>query len=149
MTASMPPRSYPDRPLVGVGVVVWRDGRVLLVKRARPPCAGQWALPGGAQELGETLFDAARREVLEETALTVEPVSILTAIDLIEFDGDRVRYHYTLVEIAARYVSGEIAAGDDAGAADWFDPDEIAALDAWDQVERMVRLSQQSWINTG
>ena len=68
---------------MGVGIVVWRDGKVLLVRRANPPKAGQWALPGGAQELGETLFEAAMREVKEETGITVKPYRIITAL---EFD---------------------------------------------------------------
>jgi ADP-ribose pyrophosphatase YjhB (NUDIX family) len=135
-------RLYPDRPMVGVGVVVWRDDRVLLVKRGRAPMAGQWALPGGAQALGETLFEAAIREVREETAIVIRPYRIITALDLIEREGDRIAYHYTLIEIAADFKAGEIVVGDDAADAGWFEPDEIARMDAWDQVEKMVRLSQ-------
>ncbi len=116
---------------------------MLLIKRARAPRAGQWALPGGLLELGETLFEAASREVREETSLTVWPYRIITALDLIERDdAGKPRYHYTLVEIAAEYRSGELLAGDDATEAGWFEPDEIARLDAWEQVEKMVRLSE-------
>ena len=134
-------RRYPSAPVCGVGVVVWRDGGVLLVRRGRPPRAGQWALPGGAQELGETLFEAATREVREETGVRIEPTGIITAIDLIERDETGVVYHYTLVEIAARYVSGEINAGDDAADAGWFTPEAIEGLDTWEQVGRVVALS--------
>ncbi len=105
------------------------------------PAPGQWALPGGAQELGETLFQAAAREVLEETGVTVAPVRVLTAIDLLEHEGDRVSFHYTLVEIEAEYIAGEARARDDAAGAGWFRPDQISGLQAWEQVEAMVRLS--------
>ena len=138
----MSDRTHPARPRVGIGVVVWRGSRILLVRRANPPKAGEWALPGGAQELGETLFEAAIREVAEETSIVIQPARILTALDLIEREDGQVLYHYTLVEIVADYLSGEIAAGDDASDAGWFEVDEIAALDAWDPVEKMVRLSQ-------
>ena len=135
-------REYPSRPVCGVGVVVWNGNRVLLVQRGKPPRAGQWALPGGAQELGETLFEAARREVWEETAVDIEPQQVITAIDLIERDPAGIRFHYTLVEVVARYVGGQAVAADDAAKAAWFDPGEIASLDAWDQVARVVAMSR-------
>ena len=116
--------------------------RLLLVQRGRAPRAGQWALPGGVQELGETLFETATREVLEETGIAIEPLAIITALDLIERDEDGVRYHYTLVEITARYAGGEAMAKDDAADVRWVAPDEIATLDAWEQVGHMVALSQ-------
>src|SRR3712207_2589394 len=90
-SVGQPPRSereYPDRPWVGVGVIVWRGDQVLLVRRGRPPRAGQWGLPGGAQEVGETLFEAAAREVLEETGLTVRPYAVVTAVDAVNRDDD-------------------------------------------------------------
>jgi ADP-ribose pyrophosphatase YjhB (NUDIX family) len=136
------PREYPERPLCGVGVVVWRDQRVLLVRRGRPPRQGQWSLPGGLQELGETVFQAAAREVLEETGLTVEPTEISDVVDLIEPDGDgRVRYHYTLVEVTAEWRAGEPVAGDDVAHAEWFTLDTIPAEELWQQTVRIVKLS--------
>ena len=88
-------REYPDRPLVGVGVLIWRGpadgGEVLLIRRARPPRQGQLSIPGGLQELGETVFETARREVAEETSLEVEPVRVVDVVDFIEpGDGGRV-----------------------------------------------------------
>lgn len=135
-------REFPDRPLVGVGAVVWRAGKVLLVKRGKPPRLGQWSLPGGAQELGETVEDAARREVREETGLELEAVSLLTVVDLVERDETgRVRYHYTLVDLEAEAAPGEPVAGGDAAAVSWFAPDELEALQLWEETRRVVALS--------
>ena len=106
---------FPDRPVVGVGAVVWRGDRVLLIRRGKPPRAGQWSLPGGAQQLGETLLEAMTREVREETGLIVEGIQLLTTVDLIEREPDgRVRYHYTLVDFTAEAPVGEAVPGDDA-----------------------------------
>jgi ADP-ribose pyrophosphatase YjhB (NUDIX family) len=135
-------REYPARPITGIGVVIWRGDRVLLVRRGHEPRKGQWALPGGAQKLGETLFQAAIREVLEETGISIDPLRVITAIDLIEPGEEGPRYHYTLVEIAARYLAGEAIAGSDAEAAGWYLPEEIPALNAWEKVAEVVALSQ-------
>ena len=95
-------REYPDRPWVGVGVVVWQGERVLLIRRGRAPRLGQWGLPGGAQSVGETLFEVAVREVLEETGLEVVPHAVVTALDSISRDEDGgAQFHYTLVEVVA------------------------------------------------
>ncbi len=138
----MTEREYPARPITGIGVVIWRGDRVLLVRRGHEPRKGQWALPGGAQKLGETLFQAAIREVLEETGISIDPLRVITAIDLIEPGEEGPRYHYTLVEIAARYLAGEAIAGSDAEAAGWYLPEEIPALNAWEKVAEVVALSQ-------
>ena len=135
-------REYPDCPRVGVGVIVWRGDRVLLVRRARPPGKGEWSLPGGGQELGETLFEAARREVAEETGLAVAPVAVLTAVDSITRDDvGRVRFHYTLVDVVAHWEAGEAAAHDDVSDVHWATPEEAEALVAWSETRRVIRLS--------
>ncbi len=133
-------RAYPDRPLVGVGVVVWRGEQVLLVKRGRAPRKGEWGLPGGGQELGETVREAAIREVLEETGLTVRADQIITVVDSVSHDAEgRVEYHYTLVEIAAEYVEGEARAADDVDAVRWAYLDDINHLVSWEETRRVIR----------
>lgn len=132
-----------DRPRVGVGVVVWRDDRVLLIQRGKPPGEGEWSLPGGGQELGETLFEAAAREVFEETGLTVRPTAVLTAVDNIVRDpAGAILFHYTIVNVLADYVGGIIMPGDDARDACWSTVPEMARLVAWpstrDVIERSV-----------
>lgn len=137
-------RTYPDRPIVGVGVVVWRAGRVLLIRRGRPPRQGQWSLPGGAQQLGETVEAAARREVAEETGLALRAIELLTVVDLVERDVEgAVRYHYTLVDMVAEAGAGEARAGDDAAEVGWFAPDELAGLGLWAETLRIVELARR------
>ena len=132
-------REYPDRPVVGVGAVVWRGERVLLIRRGKPPRAGQWSLPGGAQQLGETLLEAVTREVREETGLALESVRFLTTVDLVDRQPDgRVRYHYTLVDFTAEAPKGEAVAGDDAVAVGWFTVAELADLGLWSETLRIV-----------
>ncbi|HEY0832268.1 MAG TPA: NUDIX domain-containing protein [Azospirillum sp.] len=135
-------RAYPDRPWVGVGVVVWRGDELLLIRRGRAPRLGQWSLPGGAQTIGETVFETAAREVLEETGLTVEPVDVVTVVDAINRDGaGRVQYHYTLVEVAAEWRAGEAVAGDDALEVRWAGVEEAVRLVPWEETDRVIRLA--------
>jgi ADP-ribose pyrophosphatase YjhB (NUDIX family) len=132
-------REYPPRPIVGVGVVVWKDDRVLLVRRGKPPRQGQWSLPGGAQRLGETLGETARREVQEETGLEVRLTGLVDALDSIERDGDGgVRYHYTLVDFAAEWQEGTARAGGDAAEVGWFGLAELARLGLWSETLRVI-----------
>jgi len=135
-------RLYPKQPIVGVGVVVWRDEYVLLVKRGKPPRVGQWSLPGGAQKLGETLAETARREVREETSIEIDLGEIIATLDLIERDeaGD-VRHHYTLVDFVAEGLAADLSAGDDAADACWFSRSEIDQLDLWSETVRIIELA--------
>ncbi len=136
-------REYPERPIVGVGAVVWRGDRLLLVRRGKPPRIGQWSLPGGAQHLGETLAEAIAREVQEEAGITLEGVELLAAVDLVERDeAGRVRYHYTLVDFSAEAAGGdEAVAGDDAAEVAWFTPAEAGALGLWSETLRIIGLA--------
>ena len=132
-------REYPDRPMVGVGAVIWRGRQVLLIRRGKPPRVGQWSLPGGAQQLGETLREAITREVREETGLELAEPRLLTTVDLVERDPDgRVRYHYTLVDFTAEAPDGEPVAGDDAAAVAWFEADQLAGLGLWSETLRII-----------
>lgn len=116
-------------PQVGVGAVVVHQGRVLLVQRGRPPAAGLWAIPGGHQLLGETLQQAAEREIMEETGVTVHAAEPIYTGEYIERDAaGAVRYHYVIVDLAAEYLGGEPRPGDDAAVARWVAWSELAAL---------------------
>jgi ADP-ribose pyrophosphatase YjhB (NUDIX family) len=135
-------RRYPDRPVAGVGVVVWRGDKVLLVRRGRPPRQGQWGLPGGRQELGETIMEAAVREAREETGLEIKPLGVVTALDGISRDaGGRIEYHYTLIEVVAEADEGEARAASDATELRWAGLPEVETLCEWPEVARVVRLA--------
>jgi 8-oxo-dGTP diphosphatase len=114
-------------PIPAVIAVVIRDGHTLLVRRANPPDAGLWGFPGGKIEFGETVKDAAARELLEETAVRAEAREVLTTLDILVRDssGD-LQQHYILIAVLCRWNAGEPVAGDDALEANWF---SIAALD--------------------
>ncbi len=117
----------PSVPVVGVGGVVVRDGRVLLARRGKPPLLGRWTIPGGTVELGETLHQALVREMREETGLEVDPVEVLTVFDRIDREGGLVRYHFVIVDSLCRAPAGQAAAGSDALEVAWVAPDEIPA----------------------
>ena len=121
-------RRYPDRPIVGVLAVVLRGERALVVRRSNPPMPGRWGFPGGVLELGETVAQGAMRELFEETGVKAEPAGPLTVIDSIDRDDEgRARYHYTLVAIIGRWLSGEGVRGDDADEVAWLSRAEIIA----------------------
>ena len=122
-------RVYPVNPQVAVGAIVFNGEKVLLVRRGQPPMKGGWAIPGGKVELGETLRQAAEREILEETGLTIKAHDPIYTFDVIERDDEgRVRFHYVIVDMLADYISGEIRPGDDALEARWVSPQEAKAL---------------------
>jgi ADP-ribose pyrophosphatase YjhB (NUDIX family) len=136
-------REYPARPIIGVGTVVWHGERVLLVQRGRPPRQGQWSLPGGAQQLGESLAEAACREILEETGVTVDLGDLIATVDSIERDADgRVRYHYTLIDFTAEAQTAVLVSGDDAADARWFELHEIEGLGLWSETLRIIELAR-------
>ncbi|MBN1888732.1 MAG: NUDIX hydrolase [Thermoflexales bacterium] len=122
-------REYPDAPIVTVGAVVFNGERVLLAQRNKQPSQGAWTLPGGAIEAGETMRQAVEREVNEECGLVVHAGEVVDVLDYIFHDqAGRLRFHYVVIDIACRYLGGELNAGDDAAEARWVHPDEFDAL---------------------
>ncbi len=117
---------YPDLPRVAVGAVVFKDSKVLLVKRSKPPGHGLWAIPGGSVELGETLQQAAEREILEETGITILARKPFYTFDVIEKDTkNQTRFHYVIIDLMADYISGEPLPGDDADEVRWVSSREL------------------------
>lgn len=124
-----PSTEYPDAPRIAVGAVVFKENRVLLVKRGRPPGKGQWAIPGGSVMLGETMRVAVEREVMEETGIAVTAKDPVITFDVVDHDSrGRVRFHYVIVDFSAEYQSGDVKPGDDAVDARWVAADELVAL---------------------
>tara|TARA_Y100001934_G_C12115549_1_gene660613 strand:- start:189 stop:641 length:453 start_codon:yes stop_codon:yes gene_type:complete len=135
-------RRYPTRPIVGVGTVVMDSDMVLMIKRGKPPRQGSWSLPGGAQELGETIREAARREVREETGLQIEIFGLIDVVDSVRSDADdKIEYHYTLIDLAGYSVGGTLMAGGDAQDCRWFTRTEINAMDIWSETKRIISLA--------
>jgi 8-oxo-dGTP diphosphatase len=133
-------RSYPEHPIVGVGAVIVAGDRALLVRRASEPLSGEWSVPGGMLELGETLRDGVRREVLEETGLVVEPGEVLDIFDSIFTDGEgRTQYHYVLIDYLCRPVSSEAMAGSDVSEVRWVSETDLAAMKLRESIEQVVR----------
>jgi 8-oxo-dGTP diphosphatase len=132
-------REFPDRPIVGVGGVVVDNGRVVIVKRAHEPRKGEWSLPGGTVELGETLVEAARREIKEETGLDVEVGEVLEVFDRVHRLDGRIQYHFVIVDYLCRPIGGTLQAGDDAEGVAWVTADEIAAYGVNEFATRVIR----------
>ncbi|MEZ4662505.1 MAG: NUDIX domain-containing protein [Caldilineaceae bacterium] len=140
-------RRYPNAPLVGAAAAVFdADGRVLLVRRGRPPRQGQWGLPGGLLDLGERLTDGARREVREECAIEVAIGGLVTTFEFVQRDDDgRIEYHYVVLDYWARHVSGEAVAQDDADAVLWVSMPELAEMDIRGETADVVKAAFELW----
>lgn len=120
-------REYPARPIVGVGGVVIRDGRVLLIRRARPPLQGEWSIPGGGLDVGETIAEGVRRELIEETGIEVRVLDHIETFErIMQDDAGKVKYHYVILDYFCEAVSGELRAGGDASDAAWVAERELA-----------------------
>jgi 8-oxo-dGTP diphosphatase len=133
-------RSYPPRPVIGVGAVILDGHRVLLIKRAHEPLKGQWSLPGGGVELGETLESAVAREVREETGLDVEVGPIIDVLDRIVKDADGgVEHHFVLVDFVCRQSGGEVCSASDADAAEWVPLDALPHYGVADITVAVIR----------
>jgi ADP-ribose pyrophosphatase YjhB (NUDIX family) len=122
-------RSYPSRPILAVSAAIIRDGKVLIVRRAREPASGLYTLPGGGVEVGETLFEAVKREVREETALEVEPVGLAGYREAIGRDADGgIERHFVILPFAARWIAGQPLLSEELSEAIWLDPAAISGL---------------------
>jgi 8-oxo-dGTP diphosphatase len=132
-------RTYPDRPIVGVGAVVLVEQRIVLVKRAHEPLKGEWNLPGGAVEVGETLEAACAREVLEETGLEVRVGPVIEVFDRIMFDDERrVQYHFVLVDYLCHATGGALGCGSDATDVALADPSELGSYRLTDKARQVI-----------
>ncbi len=134
------PRSYPDHPRVGVGAVVFDPlHRVLLVRRGQPPHQGQWGLPGGMLQLGETLQDGLHRELWEECHIEIEIVDLISVYEPIIRDReDRIVYHYVVLDYLCRWKKGELMPGDDAQAVAWVSPQNMAQYELMPVATQMI-----------
>ena len=134
---------------MGVGAVILSDAGVVLIKRGKPPRLGAWSLPGGAQKLGETVAEAAHREILEETGLDAEIIGLIDVVDSISHaDDGRIQYHYTLVDILAVASAGDIPkAGADAADAVWVSMDDLGDYKLWSETIRIINQAHEMWQN--
>jgi 8-oxo-dGTP diphosphatase len=133
-------REYPPYPRVGVGAVVLHRGKVLLVRRGRPPSAGRWSLPGGLVELGETTVEAVKRELMEECGIVIDVVDVAGVLDrVVHDDAGRVRYHYVLVDFLASTASDAVTAGSDADEACWVDTGEVERMAVTEGLMNMIQ----------
>ena len=115
-------RLFPTRPILAVSAAVFRDGRVLIVRRARAPLIGHFSLPGGVVEIGETLAEAVARELMEEVGVSAEIIGFNRHLDAIAHEGGRVRTHFVIASFVARWTGGEARMSDEVNRADWIDP---------------------------
>ena len=143
-------RTYPERPIVGVGAIVLDGDRVLLVKRAHEPLKGEWSVPGGAVDVGETLEEAIRREVREETCLDIEVGPIVDVLDRIRYDPDgRVKFHYVLVDFVCRPVGGTLQCASDAEEATWAERGDLGRYGVADAtisvIDKAIARREAAW----
>jgi len=132
-------RAYPTRPFLAVSAAIVRDGKVLVVRRARKPALSLYTLPGGAVELGETLHEAVTREVREETQLTIEPVALASHREVITRDAQgKVERHFVILSFAARWIAGEPVLNEELDDAQWLAPAALSGLKTTDGLAGIV-----------
>jgi len=137
-------RTYPARPYLAVSAAIFRNGQVLIVRRARPPANGLYTLPGGGVELGETLEEAVVREVREETGLTIAPIALAGYRQAIgRDDAGRIERHFVILPFAARWICGEIALNDELAEAHWLSPAELSGLMTTEGLAQIIAAAER------
>jgi 8-oxo-dGTP diphosphatase len=126
MERRMDDREFPARPVLAVSAAVFRDGRVLIVRRARAPLIGHFSLPGGVVETGETLAAAVARELEEEVGVSARIIGFNRHVEAMAHEGDRIRTHFVIASFVARWISGEARVSDEVDRVEWIDPDVVA-----------------------
>ena len=144
MTEPLP--SVSPSPVLAVGAVIWNDRKeIVLIRRGQAPRKGQWSIPGGKVDWGETLRDAILREVREETSLSVDVIGLIEIVDSVTRDElGAVAHHYVLIDFTARWVSGELRAGSDAEEARWVAYDRIGEYELWSETRRIIAASERA-----
>lgn len=143
-------RSYPTRPYLAVSAAIFRDGRVLIVRRAQSPAYGLYTLPGGAVELGETLEQAVVREAREETGLEIEPLQLAGYRQLITRDAaGKIERHFVILPFAARWIAGEVSLNEELAEARWLLADELSGLKATEGLAQIVATAWQQVTGKG
>ena len=142
-------RRYPDGPVVAVGGIVVKDGRVLLIRRGKEPSYGLWSIPGGAVNLGEELREATRREVREECGIEIDVTGMIEVLDRVVPDSDgRIQYHYVLIDYLARWASGDPAPSSDVLEVRWVAPDDLSQYEMTrgtaDVIRKMLAAGKQA-----
>ena len=133
------PRTYPDRPYLAVSAAIIRDGRVLVTQRARGPALAIWTMPGGVVEAGETLIDALKREIFEETQLTIEPVALAGHREVVVRDtAGKVSRHFVILCFASRWIAGEPQLNEELSDARWLHPAELSTLKTTEGLDEIV-----------
>jgi 8-oxo-dGTP diphosphatase len=134
------PREYPERPVVGVGGVVIADGRALLIKRGHPPLQGEWSIPGGMLEVGETLMEGVERELVEETGVRVRVVGLIEAFERVfRDDAGKAKYHFVILDYLCESVDGEARAGSDVIGVAWALESELRRFSLTPTATRIIR----------
>ncbi len=137
-------RNYPTRPYLAVSAAIFRGDRVLIVRRARPPAHGLYTLPGGGVELGETLEQAAIREVREETGLDIKPLALAGYRQVISRDdGGRIERHFVILPFAAHWIAGEVALNEELSEAHWLPPSQLSELETTEGLAEIVAAARE------
>ena len=133
-------RQYPSFPRVGIGALIFKDNRILLIKRGQEPSKGKWTVPGGLVELGERLSETVQREIYEECNIRIRVLDRLGIFEFIETDQQKdVRFHYIVIDYLADYVAGELKAGSDIDEARWVELDKTDELDITDSIKPLIQ----------